>query len=232
VLSRGFPLDRSRRQRRRRAFLAGALLTGVTPLLTSAQGPTEAEPIHVVEVGSGPTTVIVLHGGPGLGHQYLRPEWDILGGHYRVVYYDQRGCGQSTRRGPYRWEQHVTDLHSLVLRYKAHGPVVLAGSSWGSWLALLYAWSHPHEVDALVLSGMPPWPIGRPQGLDAPPHQLPPHALDSLPRGIRERYQAMETARRAYQEASEPGCWRGKTLWKRGYFYYRHGTQSQACVTR
>jgi hypothetical protein len=31
---------------------------------------------------------------------------------------------------------------------------------------------------------------------------------------------------------ARPGCWRGKTLWKRGYFYYRHGTQSQACVTR
>jgi pimeloyl-ACP methyl ester carboxylesterase len=132
----------------------------------------------------------------------LRPEWDILGRRYRVVYYDQRGCGQSQRRGPYHWEQHVADLHTLLLRYKADGPVVLAGSSWGGWLALLYAWRHPRQAAALVLTGMPPWPIGTRRNHDAlarPSGKYTGH--DSLPQDIRARWEAVETARRAYVDA-------------------------------
>jgi proline iminopeptidase len=191
------------RRHRQRALLFAGLLTGLTPPSAFAQAPAEEQPIHVVEVGSGPATVIVLHGGPGFAHQYLRPEWDALGRHYRVVYYDQRGCGRSTRRGPYGWEQHVTDLHTLVLRYKANGPVVLAGSSWGSWLALLYAWDHPHQAAALVLSGVPPWPIRTQQRLNRPSRPLAPYSRDSLPQEVRERRDAMEAARRAYQEVME-----------------------------
>ena len=192
------------RQRWRRAFLFAGLGTGLTPLLISAQAPSvDANGLHVVEIGSGRVTIIVLHGGPGFGHQYLRPEWDVLGQRYRIVYYDQRGCGRSTRHGPYHWEQQVTDLDTLVLRYKAHGPVVLAGSSWGSWLALLYAWRHPHQAAALVVSGMPPWPFGGRQSLDPRPRPFDPQAGDSVPRNIRDRWNALETARQAYQEAME-----------------------------
>jgi pimeloyl-ACP methyl ester carboxylesterase len=191
-----------------RAFLLAGLLSGLTPPLISAQGsPVESDGLHVVEIGSGRITIIVVHGGPGFPHRYLRPEWDVLGRRYRIVYYDQRGCGRSTRRGPFRWEQHVTDLHSLVLRYSARGPVVLAGSSWGSWLALLYAWRHPHQAAALVISGMPPWPIGGRQSLDARPLPRAPYAGDSLPQPIRDRWKAFEAARQAYQDAME--SWMG-----------------------
>ena len=44
-------------------------------------------------VGNKKEVVIVLHGGPGAGHQYLRPEWDNLSSIAKVIYYDQRGCG-------------------------------------------------------------------------------------------------------------------------------------------
>lgn len=170
------------------------------PLQESSPGdPT----LHVVEVGSGRVTIIVLHGGPGFGHRYLRPEWDVLGRRHRVVYYDQRGCGRSPRRGPYHWKQHVADLHTLVERYRAQGPVVLAGSSWGSWLALLYAWRHPRQASALVLSGLPPWPIGRwvPPAPPRPPGAAP--GSDSLPREIRARLGALEAAVDAYEDAMQ-----------------------------
>lgn len=166
-----------------------ALLLGLAPLAAPAQElPNGNGLLRLVELGSGRATIIVLHGGPGFGHQYLRPEWDVLARRYRVVYYDQRGCGRSQRRGPYHWEQHVADLHTLVLSYRAHGPVVLAGSSWGSWLALLYAWSYPHQVAALVLSGVPPWPIGGQRGREPPGEPPSAHAgHDSLPPDIRDR---------------------------------------------
>jgi pimeloyl-ACP methyl ester carboxylesterase len=121
--------------------------------------PVEAQEIpgqlHVVTVGEGPLTTVVLHGGPGMRHNYLRPEWDRLQAAGRLVYYDQRGCGRSPREGPYTWEQHVRDLDDLLNSLKPEGPVVLAGSSWGSFLALLYAYSHPGRVAGLILSGLP-----------------------------------------------------------------------------
>jgi proline iminopeptidase len=103
----------------------------------------------------------MLHGGPGFSHSYMLPEWKrIIDSSRRVVFYDQRGCGKSTRRGPYTWQQHVEDLDRLIVasRPASGGPVILAGTSWGSWLALLYAKRHQERIAALVLSGVPSWP--------------------------------------------------------------------------
>ncbi|HEY3935713.1 MAG TPA: alpha/beta hydrolase [Gemmatimonadales bacterium] len=116
--------------------------------------------LYHYSIGDGPVTVIVIHGGPGLRHNYLRPEWDRLAAVARVVYYDQRGCGKSAALGPGTWEQDVADLDSLVVNYRRQGPVVLAGSSWGAWLALLHGELHPDETAALILSGVAPWPTG------------------------------------------------------------------------
>jgi pimeloyl-ACP methyl ester carboxylesterase len=98
--------------------------------------------------------IVVVHGGAGVPHNYLRPEWDALAALGRVVYYDQRGCGQSARPGSYTWQDHVADLRRLIAEVSPGRPVVLAGSSWGSVLASLYVTQHPNDVQALVLSGI------------------------------------------------------------------------------
>jgi pimeloyl-ACP methyl ester carboxylesterase len=79
----------------------------------------------------------------------------------------------------------------------------LAGSSWGSWLALLYAWRHPGQATALVLSGLPPWPIGGRQ--DHAPASSSRHydTRTSQPGNVRERLEALEAAQQAYREALE-----------------------------
>lgn len=46
-----------------------------------------------------PRTIVVLHGGPGATHDYLRPEWDRLAAVGRVIYYDQRGWARARARG-------------------------------------------------------------------------------------------------------------------------------------
>lgn len=126
---------------------------------SQATGQTTApNGLYYVTVGAGPRTIVVLHGGPGYHHNYLRPEWDRLTGLGRVLYYDQRGCGLSIKTGPFGWRQHVADLDYLLTLTTPNRPVVLAGSSWGAWLALLYAYSHPSRVEKLVLSGLPAWP--------------------------------------------------------------------------
>jgi proline iminopeptidase len=117
--------------------------------------------LHATVLGRRSPTIIVLHGGPGATHDYLRPEWDALTSVGRVVYYDQRGCGRSTRRGPYSWQLHVSDLDKIITQLSPERRVVLAGSSWGSQLALLYAWKHPDRVSALILTGLSVSWLGR-----------------------------------------------------------------------
>jgi proline iminopeptidase len=111
-------------------------------------------------VGKGPETIVVVHGGPGIAHDYLRPEWDQLATSGRVIYYDQNGCGQSQRVPPYDWRSHVEDLDRLLDTLAPKRRVVLAGSSWGSMLALFYTYEHPERVKALILSGVPLGTVG------------------------------------------------------------------------
>jgi pimeloyl-ACP methyl ester carboxylesterase len=117
-------------------------------------------------VGQRRPVVVVVHGGPAVSHAYLRPEWDALTAAATVVYYDQRGTGRSDLAACYSWQAHVADLHRLLRAVAPGRRVVLAGSSWGSMLALLYAHHYPDQVQGLVLSGTFPWP-GR--GAAAPP---------------------------------------------------------------
>lgn len=109
------------------------------------------------QIGQKKQTVIVLHGGPGAPHQYLRPEFDALTQTARVIYYDQRGCGKSDPWSSYIWQGHVNDLKRLISTLAKGQKVFLAGSSWGSVLAILYAYTHPEDVQGLILSGTVPW---------------------------------------------------------------------------
>ncbi len=103
---------------------------------------------------------VVLHGGPGQGsHPNMRRMWDPAC--WRVVLYDQRGCGKSTPHASdpatdmsVNTTAHlVADLERLR---EARGidRWVVAGGSWGTALALAYAQRHPSRVRALVLSSV------------------------------------------------------------------------------
>ena len=109
------------------------------------------------EVGGGEDVVIILHGGPCASHTYLRPEFDALSEVARLVYYDQRGCGKSDAAQTYYWQDHVEDLHRVVNQFTDNHEVFLAGSSWGSILALLYANRYPYGIKGVILSGTVPW---------------------------------------------------------------------------
>jgi len=99
--------------------------------------------------------VVFLHGGPGAGcapyhRQYFDPSV------YRIVLFDQRGCGKST---PHSSLQNNTtwDLVADIEFIREHLHIeqwVVFGGSWGSTLALLYAETHPGSVCGLVLRGI------------------------------------------------------------------------------
>jgi proline iminopeptidase len=109
-------------------------------------------------VGDGPA-VVVLHGGPGAHHDYLRPGFDRLASGRELVYYDQRGGGRSpvARDVPVGWREHVADLEALRAAWGLER-LVLCGYSWGGLLAMLYATEHPDRVGKLALvSPAPAW---------------------------------------------------------------------------
>jgi proline iminopeptidase len=101
--------------------------------------------------GSGPE-VVVLHGGPGASHDYLRPGFDRLATGRTLVFYDQRGGGRSPvgRDVPVGWQEHVADLDSLRDIWGI-GRLDLCGYSWGGLLAMLYAVTYPQRVASLAL---------------------------------------------------------------------------------
>jgi proline iminopeptidase len=75
---------------------------------------------------------------------------------YRLVLFDQRGCGQSRPAGETRnnttWDL-VDDIERLRLKLGVTR-WMLFGGSWGSTLAIAYAQTHPERVSGLVLRGV------------------------------------------------------------------------------
>ena len=99
--------------------------------------------------------VVVLHGGPGGASEpnqrrYFDPD------RYRIVLFDQRGCGRSTPHAELR-ENTTWDLVADIERLRAHLGIErwqVFGGSWGSALSLAYAQTHPDRVTELVLRGI------------------------------------------------------------------------------
>ncbi|MGA7296627.1 MAG: prolyl aminopeptidase, partial [Rhodanobacteraceae bacterium] len=99
--------------------------------------------------------VVFLHGGPGGGtspkcRQFFDPAV------YRIVLFDQRGCGKST---PHAELTDNTTWHLVadIERLREHLGIdtwQVFGGSWGSTLALAYAEAHPERVSELVLRGI------------------------------------------------------------------------------
>lgn len=99
--------------------------------------------------------VIFLHGGPGGGttpdyRRFFDPN------HYRIVMFDQRGCGQSTPSAELK-ENTTWDLVNDIEKIRQHLQIkdwIVFGGSWGSTLALAYAETHPEMVKGLILRGI------------------------------------------------------------------------------
>ncbi len=99
--------------------------------------------------------VIVLHGGPGGAvNPSMRRYFDPA--KYRIVMFDQRGCGKSRPNASLEnnttWDL-IADIERLRVQLGIEKWVVFGGS-WGSTLSLAYAISHPERTQALVLRGI------------------------------------------------------------------------------
>lgn len=96
-----------------------------------------------------------LHGGPGASHDYLAPFFDLAVEGYRVVLFDQLGCGRSELpEDPacFTLEHNVTEVEA-VREALGLGSVHLIGSSYGGMLALAYAIRHGEQLRSLITVG-------------------------------------------------------------------------------
>ena len=99
--------------------------------------------------------VVFLHGGPGSGCS-ARHRLAYSAALHRAVLFDQRGCGRSTPPGAID-ANRTGDLIADLERLRAHLRIrrwLVAGGSWGSALAVMYAARHPRAVQGLVLRGI------------------------------------------------------------------------------
>ncbi|MET0386058.1 MAG: prolyl aminopeptidase [Polyangiales bacterium] len=122
-------------------------------------GRLRVDPIHEVyfEQYGNPNgkPALFVHGGPGGGTTPAQARfWDPT--RYRIVLFDQRGCGRSTPHASL--ERNTTwDLVSDMEALRVHLGIPrwqVFGGSWGSTLALAYAERHPERVTELVLRGI------------------------------------------------------------------------------
>ena len=109
-------------------------------------------------VGSGPDTVVMVHGGPANSLESIRPDMEPLVKGRRLIYYDQRGNGRSDLIEDGKklgYEYHVADLDAVRKHFKLE-KMSLFGNSWGGMLISLYAIAHPDRVERLVLDSPAP----------------------------------------------------------------------------
>lgn len=97
--------------------------------------------------------IIVMHGGPGLGQNYLLPQMAEIGKFSFAIFYDQRGTGKSKsdnddwQSNPF--QTYVRDVDQLREAFELEN-VSLLGHSWGGILASLYALAYPQHVDKII----------------------------------------------------------------------------------
>lgn len=128
----------------------------IAPYNTGRLQVSDLHTLHYEEVGNPQgKPAVFLHGGPGGGidpvyRQYFDPQ------QWRLILFDQRGCGQSTPHAELR-ENTTWDLVQDIEVLRQHLDIdrwVVFGGSWGSTLALAYSQTHPQACQGLILRGI------------------------------------------------------------------------------
>jgi proline-specific peptidase len=148
----------------------------------------------------GKLPLLCLHGGPGAPHDYLESLEAVADTGREVYFYDQVGCGRSSRPSdPSLWtiELFVEEV-GAVRGALGLEQVHLFGSSWGGMLAMEYALTRPGGVASLILASSP---ASIPQWI-VETARLRSELPDELRRALDEHEEAGTTDDPAYEEAT------------------------------
>lgn len=108
--------------------------------------------LYYKTIGKG-EPILIIHGGPGLNHNYLLPHLSTLAGNYQLLFYDQRACGKSSLNvdsSSITIDNFVKDIDEIRQSFGIK-KLNLMAHSWGGLLALKYAIKYPDKVKSLIL---------------------------------------------------------------------------------
>jgi proline iminopeptidase len=114
--------------------------------------------LYYKAIGKG-EPVLVVHGGPGLGHNYLLPYFEELAKSYRVIFYDQRHSGRSSSSevvSNIAMESMVEDIEEMRKAFKIE-KLNLLSHSFGSLFTIQYASQFPDHIKSLTI--LEPFPV-------------------------------------------------------------------------
>lgn len=107
---------------------------------------------YITSSGNG-EPIIIIHGGPGLGHDYLYSHLQKLAEDYQLIFYDQRAAGRTEYvldSSAIRMDSLVDDIDA-IRAYFGYDQINLLAHSFGGLLALQYAIQHPDKLNKLIL---------------------------------------------------------------------------------
>jgi proline iminopeptidase len=103
-------------------------------------------------LGSG-EPILIIHGGPGLSHDYLLPNLKNLSNKYKLIFYDQRASGSSSINldvNSITIDNFIQDIDELRNVFGIEKLNIMA-HSWGGILAMKYAIKHSENTKSLIL---------------------------------------------------------------------------------
>lgn len=114
--------------------------------------PVNGTKLYYLIIGEG-DPLVILHGGPGLSHDYLVSHLKFLDDRHQLIFYDQRASGNSpmdVSPESLTIESFVSDIEA-VRSFLGIEKMTLLGHSWGGLLAMHYAASFPGRVLRMIL---------------------------------------------------------------------------------
>lgn len=109
--------------------------------------------LYIKELGNG-SPIIVVHGGPGLNHSYFLPHLNSLAKNHRVIFYDQRACGNSSGdldSTQMNLDLFVEDIEAIRESLNL-AKISILTHSWGGLVGMKYAAKYSSNISFLILS--------------------------------------------------------------------------------
>ncbi len=113
--------------------------------------------LYVKTIGRG-EPMIVVHGGPGMSHDYFLPQMAELAQDFNLIFYDHRVSGRSSAdvdSADVSLQMFLADIDGLREAFGLE-KINLLGHSWGGLLAMHYALAYPERLKSLILSNPSP----------------------------------------------------------------------------
>lgn len=110
--------------------------------------------VYTKSLGNGERTLLMIHGGPDWDHTYFLPAAEQLSKSRRVILFDIRGCGRSSKYddiNAYTMSNIISDIEEIISSYRLSRCDIL-GFSFGGVVAMHLLKSKPHLVGNLILA--------------------------------------------------------------------------------